>query len=84
MRLAGIEIRDEIVLELVRALNEHGFRHTAMHLELAVDAGAPELALTVWERDQVLSALGDAPVRLLQLRATLLAENVGRRRDGLA
>ena len=83
MRLAGIDIPDTAVHELSKLLLEHGFQHTAIRLEVAADEEAAELALAVWEREQALRALEDCPEELLQLRATLLAEHVGRKRDGL-
>lgn len=43
-----------------------------------------KITLTIAEREAVLRALDDPPAGLEPLRAVLLAEHVGRVRDGLA
>ena len=82
--LAGIPIPDRDVLELVRLLRETGFDGTAGRLEDAYDLQTRVLARTVPEREQILYALDDPPDGLAELRSVLLAEHVGRQRQGLA
>jgi hypothetical protein len=81
MHLAGIPLRDELVLELARLVDddEPGFR-----LETAYGRMTKVLALTITERETIIRALDDAPpAGLEELRAVLLREHVGRVRDGL-
>jgi hypothetical protein len=57
----------------------------AERLETAYGSGARILALDVPERETIMWALDDPPSKALaELRGTLLAEHVGRVRDGLA
>ncbi len=42
------------------------------------------LALTIPERETIIRALDDAPDGLEELRAVLLQEHVGRKREGLS
>lgn len=65
-------------------LRETGFDGTAGRLEDAYDLQTRVLARTVPEREQILYALDDPPDGLAELRSVLLAEHVGRQRQGLA
>ena len=57
---------------------------TADTLEGAIATHQPAVALTMPDRMAILDVLLDAPPGLQELRAVLLAEHVGRKRDGLA
>lgn len=74
-------MRDELVLELARLVDD---TLLAERLEDAYRRDAKELGLETHERETILRALDDPPDRLTELRAVLLAEHVGRVRDGLA
>ena len=53
-------------------------------LRRALTNGVRILGLDVDERESLLRAMTDPPDGLLELRATLLQEHVGRKRDELA
>jgi hypothetical protein len=85
MRLAGIAIADEAVLELAVLLRRGGFTDTAESLEGAVAANLLDVALTIPEREAIVWVLDDPPAgALAEFRAVLLREHVWRRREGLA
>jgi hypothetical protein len=79
--LAGVQVRDELVLELARLVNDDSL---ASRLEDCYGRGVKVLGLKIAERETIIRALDDPPCGLEELRATLLAEHVGRLRDGLA
>ena len=83
MRLAGIAVRDQDVLELALLLRAAGFAGTAGRLEDAYDLETKILALTISEREHLLRALDDPPDALAELRGVLLVEHEGRTRGGL-
>jgi hypothetical protein len=83
MMLAGIPVADRDVLELALLLRGADFIDTAERLEDAFDLETKVLALTIVERASILRALDDPPEGLAELRSVLLAEHVGRVRDGL-
>jgi hypothetical protein len=56
----------------------------ATRLEDAYGNGVKILALDIAERETIVRALDDPPPGLEELRGVLLAEHVGRVRDGLA
>jgi hypothetical protein len=80
MFLAGIPIRDELVLELARLVDDPDL---AERLEQNYGRMTKVFALTIPERETIIRALDDAPPGLEELRALLLREHVGRVRDGL-
>ena len=85
MRLAGIDIADEAVLDLARFLRRGGFTDTAESLESAVASNLPDVALTILEREAIVWVLDDSPAgELAELRGLLLGEHVWRQREGLA
>ena len=85
MRLAGIDIADEVALELAVRPRRGGFTDTAESLEGAVAANLPDVALTILEREAIVSVLDDPPAgALAELRGVLLQEHVWRKREGLA
>ena len=84
MRLAGLTVPDHDVFELAVLLRRGGFADTAKTLEDDVAADRPDVALTILEREAMIWALDDPPTKALaELRAVLLEEHVGRKRDGL-
>ena len=81
MRLAGIDIADEAVLDLARSLRRGGFTDTAKSLEGAVASNLPDVALTILEREAIVWVLDDPPAsELAELRGLLLGEHVWRQR----
>jgi hypothetical protein len=81
MLLAGIPVRDALVLELALLLRRGDHAYTADTLEGAVAAHQPTVALTVSDRIAILDVLFDPPPGLEDLRSVLLAEHVGRKPD---
>jgi hypothetical protein len=80
VHLAGIPVRDEAVLELARLVDDPAL---ADKLETAYARETRILALTIPERETILTALDDAPAGLEELRAVLLKEHVWRQAEGL-
>jgi hypothetical protein len=68
--LAGIQVRDELVLELATMLRRADHAHTADTLESAVAAQAIVL-LTIPDRIAILDVLEHPPPGLEQLHAVL-------------
>ena len=83
MMLAGLPVRDHDVLDLARLLHDAGFEDTAEVLVVALEAEQTLVALTIEDRERILRVLDEPPERLAALRVVLLAEQVGRVRDGL-
>jgi hypothetical protein len=82
--VAGYDVPASDVLDLAVTLRRADYAHTADTLEGAVVAGLPDVALTVPDRLAILRALDQPPAGpLAELRGLLLAEHVGRVRDGL-
>lgn len=83
MLLAGVELGRQTVLQLASLLrrDEHG--HLADTLEGAIATHQEAVALTITEREMILRSLTDAPGPLVELRAVLLREHVGWKRQGL-
>ena len=79
MHLAGVPLRDELVLELASLVDDD----LGSRLETAYGRMTKVLALTIPERETIIRALDDPPAGLEELRAVLLREHVGRVRDGL-
>jgi hypothetical protein len=72
MDIAGISVRNALVLELAIMLRRGDFSQTADLLEGCVAAGLPAAALTRNDRDALLSVLRDPPDSLGDLRAALV------------
>ena len=81
MHLAGIPLRDELVLELARLVDDDDL---GSRLETAYGRMTKVLALTIPERETINRALDDPPAGLEELRAVLLREHVGRVRGDVA
>ena len=84
MRLAGVELRDSVVAELACRLHEEGEPALAFHLGHAIDHLHDDFALSTRDRDALLRVLTDCPEDLADLRATLLADHIGRGRSLVA
>ena len=61
MMLAGIAVADRHVIELARILRDAGCDETAARLESGYEHQAKLLALSVEERDEILSCSSTAP-----------------------
>jgi hypothetical protein len=83
MRLAGLDLTDDCVLELIRRLRRADLNHQADTIEGALVTGQAEAPLTTPDHIAVLTVLEDPPVGLAQLRDTLLNEHTAGQRDGL-
>ena len=80
MHWAGVPIRDELVLELARLVDDDAL---GSRLEDCYGRMVRVLALTIPERETIIRALDDAPPGLEELRAVLLREHVWRQRERL-
>ena len=80
IHLAGVPIRDELVLDLARLVEDD---ELGARLETAYGRVTKVPALTIPGRQTIIAALDDAPPGLDELRGVLLREHVGRVRDGL-
>ena len=80
LHLAGVPLRDELVLELARLVDDDAL---GSRLETAYGRMTKVLALTIPERETIIQALVDCPDELSELRAVLVAEHVARKREGL-
>ena len=76
--IAGIEVRDGVAAKLACRLQEQGEAALAFYLGHAIDHLHDEFALTVRDRQALTRALIDCPPELADLRATLLADDIGR------
>ena len=81
MILAGISIRDDLILELAKLLDDDDL---ADRLEDCYRRDINVVALEIHERETIIRSLDDPAAELEELRAVLVAEHVGRKRDGLA
>ena len=79
----GIPVADRHVIELARMLRDVCCTDTAARLESGYEHKAKLLALSVEERDEILSVLVDCPDGLGELRAVLLQQHQWRVREGM-
>ena len=77
--LAGVAVNRDLVQHIAAHVDEP----TASKLERALANETRILALEIEDRELILRALEDCPDGLTELRATVLQEHVGRKRDGL-
>lgn len=84
MMLAGVDVPDNLVLELTGFLRDGGFIDTAELLEHAHDSERRVVALSIPARVAILRVLDDLPDGLSELRGVLLQEHEWRVREGLA
>ena len=80
MFLAGIPVRDELILELARLVDDDTL---ATRLEDGYGRAIKVLGLDIPERETILRALEGPPTGLEELRAVLLQEVEWRRREGI-
>jgi hypothetical protein len=80
MHLAGVPLRDELILELARLVDDEAL---GAKLEEAYGRMVRVLALEIHERETIIRALEAAPPGLEELRGVLLREHVWRQREGL-
>jgi hypothetical protein len=83
MTLAGVPVPSRDVLVLARRLDAGGLEQFAWRLREALVREVQVLALEIGEREALMRVLEDCPEGLAELHATLLREDVARRRDGL-
>ena len=76
-------MRDEHVRALVALLDDPGASDVAETLTVALDAERTIVALTVPDREAILSVIDDPPDGLAELRGVLLREHEWRQREGL-
>jgi hypothetical protein len=77
VRLAGVEVRDSAAAELACLLHNHGFVLLALRLGEAIDRLHDYVGLSGRDRVVVLSVLAECPAGLADLRASLLADQIG-------
>ena len=75
MFLAGVPVRDGIVLELARRLRDAQFTDTADKLERAWRQEDKMLALETDDREALLGVLSDGLDEFAELRSVLLQEH---------
>jgi hypothetical protein len=80
MLLAGIALRDDLILELAGLVDDDSL---ADRLEDCYGRDVKVLALDIAERETINRALEDPPAGLVELRGVLLREVEWRRREGL-
>ena len=83
MLIAGIPVRRENALVLVRLLERAGAFEAAQRIYKAHATNERDVALRITDRDAVLRVLAECPDGLLELRITLLQEAVWRKAEGL-
>jgi hypothetical protein len=83
VELAGFEVADEHVLDLVGLLERAGYAETAERLAYAVKWDDELVSLRIADRLAILDVLDDAPEGLAALREVLASEHRWRVRNGL-
>jgi len=78
MELAVLSLPRLDVLELAERLTHAGHVDTAARLLIADACREERVALSLRDREAVISVLRDAPAGLCELRGALLGEQVGR------
>ena len=81
--LAGLPVQHEDAFVLVRLLGQAGELDTAARISGAITEKEPDVPLSIYDREAILSVLVECPRGLLELRATLLQEAAWREREGL-
>ena len=84
MLLAGVPVEEKLVLTLAAMLSDAGLYETAVRLETGYDLEIKTLALSVAQRDDLLTVLVDCPEGLCELRAVLLQQQAWRDREGIS
>ena len=75
MFLAGVDVREGVLLELARRVRKAGFSDTAEKLEASWRDEDRMLALETDDREALLQVLSDGPDELAELRSVLLQEH---------
>jgi len=83
MRLAGIDLTEESLLQLVVRLRRAGLGEQADRIVDALMSMQTQVPLRHPDRVAILTVLDDPPDDLAELRGVLLAEHEGRVRGGL-
>ena len=83
MQLAGLDLRRELILELVERLKAIGEVDAAAVLVIADATGEERIGLTVDEREAILIVLDKPSAELEPLRDVLIAERISLKRYGL-
>jgi hypothetical protein len=83
VELAGFEVADEHVLDLVSLLESAGYANTAERLAYAVKWEDELVSLRIADRLAILDVLDDAPEGLAALQKVLASEHRWRVRNGL-
>ena len=78
MKLAGVEVTYSAAAQLACLLHNNGEPALAFHLGHAIDHMHDHVALTPRDREAVRHALMNCPAGLVDLRAGLLADQIGR------
>ena len=80
MFLAGIPIRDDLILALATLVDEDDL---ADRLEDCYRRGVDVMALEIHERETIIRSLDDPAAGLEELRVVLVAEHTWRQREGI-
>ena len=83
MRLAGIDLTEESLLQLVVRLRRAGLGEQADRIVDALMSMQTQVPLRHPDRVAILTVLDDPPDGLAELRGVLLRERVGAERDGV-
>ena len=83
MRVAGLNIADDLLLDLAEQLRRRGFADPANKIEDAWVADESDVNLTIPDRVAILAVLDDPSMDLAQLRGVLIREHEWHRREGL-
>jgi hypothetical protein len=83
VELAGFEVADEDVLQLVALFEASGYDETAERLAYALKWGADVVGLRIADRLAILDVLDGAAHGLAALRGVLTSEHRWRVRHGL-
>ena len=75
MFLAGVDVREGVLLELARRVRKAGFGDTAATIEASWRDEDRMLALETDDREALLQVLADGPDELAELRSVLLQEH---------
>jgi urease accessory protein UreE len=76
--IAGVEVRDSDLAKRVCLLHAHGEEALGLHLGHAIDHLHDYFVLTPRDREAIRRVLAHDPPELADLRACLLADELGR------
>ena len=81
--LAGIPVRDDLIVELANRLDRAGRPEVADKLQSALTDRSKLVSLTIPERDAILEVIEHPPAGLEELRGVLVGQHVWRQQEGL-